>query len=271
MKDERLGLIYQLSMIVNQNKPDDADWILAKYFLENYTKLGKMNIYDLAEECFVSRSSVRRFCQNIGYENFKDLKDDFKKYDYQYNYFMQLTSNENYRAWMAGELAAMVAELNARMDTDEIERIADRIHDSNTVVFLSSYSSIMCLMEFQRPLILSGKLVRIITDTTLDENLLNSLDGDDLAFMVSATGSYAHSMTERMRSIKAYKIFLTTSRDKAIEEPYDKVYHLSAKDYSDVKSVYSKYGLEYFFDVLYSTYVRKYGKNTNTSEKSDKK
>lgn len=259
MSEERLGLIYELFLIVNQNRPEDPEYVLAKYFLEHYTRLGKMNIYDLADACYVSRSSIRRFCQRIGYDNFKDLKHEFKEFDYQYNYFMKLTSKSDYRSWLAGEIEEMVKELDYRLDTDEMERIAERIHDSKNVVFLSSYSSIMCIMEFQRPLILSGKLVRVMTDMTMEESFLEELTPEDYVVTVSATGNFARVMQQKLLSIQAYKVLLTSSRNQEIEEPYDKVYHMSAKDYSDVKSVYSKYGLEYFFDVLYSTYVRKYG------------
>lgn len=259
MEEERLGLIYKLFLIVNQNHKDEPEYVLAKYFLENYTKLGKMNIYELAEECYMSRSSIRRFCKKIGYDNFKDLKDEFKEFDYQYNYFMKLTSKNNFRSWLAGELENMVAELNQRMDTDEMERIAARIHDSKNVVFLSSYSNVGCLMEFQRPLILSGKLVWLMTDTTMDEDFLSQLSPEDYLMTVSATGNFARAMHTKLSSVQAYKVLLTVSRKQEIEESYDMVYHLSAKDYSDVKSVYGKYGLEYFFDVLYSAYVRKYG------------
>ena len=178
---------------------------------------------------------------------------------------MKLTDRDNYREWLAGELAKMVNELNQRMDTSEVDRIVERIHDSENVVFLSSYSSILFLMEFQRPLILSGKLVRVMTDTNMDIDFLLSLGENDYVMTVSATGNFARAVMPVITQLKAYKALMTTARISELEVPYDKVYHLSANDYSNVKSVYSKYGMEYVFDNLYSTYVRRYGtiiKNT---------
>lgn len=265
MQINRLDLVYSLFSIVNQNKTDDPDYVLAKYFLEHYTELSKLNIHEVAADCYVSRSSVRRFCQQIGYDNFKDLKDEFREFDYQYNYFMKLTDRDNYREWLAGELAKMVNELNQRMDTSEVDRIVERIHDSENVVFLSSYSSILFLMEFQRPLILSGKLVRVMTDTNMDIDFLLSLGENDYVMTVSATGNFARAVMPVITQIQAYKALMTTARISELETPYDRVYHLSANDYSNVKSIYSKYGMEYVFDNLYSTYVRRYGtiiKNT---------
>ena len=133
------------------------------------------------------------------------------------------------------------------------------------LVFLSSYSSILFLMEFQRPLILSGKLVRVMTDTNMDIDFLLSLGENDYVMTVSATGNFARAVMPVITQLKAYKALMTTARISELEVPYDKVYHLSANDYSNVKSVYSKYGMEYVFDNLYSTYVRRYGtiiKNT---------
>ena len=256
---KRLDLIYSLFLIVNQNKTDDPDYVLAQYFLEHYTELGKLNIYDVAADCYVSRSTVRRFCQQLGYDNFKDVKDEFKEFEYQYTCFTKLVKKENFKEYLATELESMVHELNQRLNMEELDKIVERIHDSKNVIFLSSYSSVLFLTEFQRPLVLSGKLIKIMTDTHMDIEYLENLEQDDFVVMVSATGNFARANEELMKRIKAYKMLLTTSRKKEIELVYDKVYHLSANDYSDIKSVYSKYGMEYLFDVLYSRYLRKYG------------
>lgn len=256
---KRLDLIYNLLLTINQKQSNDPNYILTQYFLEHFTELSQLNIHEVAADCYVSRSTVRRFCQQIGYENFKDLKEEFREFKYQYTYFTKLAKRDNFREYLTSELDAMLKELNERMNTEEIDKIAQRIHDSKNVVFLSSYSSVLFLVEFQRPLVLSGKLVKIMTDTNMDVDFLNSLEPDDFIVMVSATGNFATTNKDILKNVKAYKTLITTARKSEIELEYDKVYHLSANDYSDVKSVYSKYGMEYFFDILYSTYLRKYG------------
>lgn len=259
MEPKRLGLIQSLFFIVNENKIEDPDYILAKYFLEHYTSLGDLNIHDVAEECFVSRSSVRRFSQQIGYENFKDLKEEFKKFDYQYNYFMKFAQNDQYQSWLIQELKDMANELEHTFDQNKVEQIARKIHDSKEVIFLSSYSTLMELMEFQRPLILSGKLIKIMSDQNLNIDQLHALNENDFLVTVSASGMFAELISPVLDSVKAHKLLITASRAPSFLTFYDEIFYLSEKDYTNVKSIYGKYGLMFLFDLLYSVYIRNYG------------
>ena len=71
----KLGFLNSLIEIVNNNMEEDAATsVLARYFLVNFNRLPELNIYDVAENCFVTRSSVRRFCQSLGFDNYKELK-----------------------------------------------------------------------------------------------------------------------------------------------------------------------------------------------------
>lgn len=52
------GLLNSLIEIVNNESSDDPHAILARHFLKNFDRIGQLNIYDLAEECFTSRASI---------------------------------------------------------------------------------------------------------------------------------------------------------------------------------------------------------------------
>ena len=55
------GLLNSLIEIVNNESSDDPHAILAQYFLKNFDRIGRLNVYDLAEESYTSRASIRRF------------------------------------------------------------------------------------------------------------------------------------------------------------------------------------------------------------------
>lgn len=260
MHINRLSLINSLTSMINENNQDDAYFTLAHYFLEHYHELSDLNIYEVADECFVSRSSVRRFCQAIGYENFKDLKNQFREYDDQLHYFMANVDREHYRAWLTNEIIEMMKEMDQRMETEEVEVIVDRIHSSRHVVFLTSDTSTMSVKEFQRSMVLCGKIIRIVSDTYQDNDLLQVLDERDYLITVSATGQFAKAASDIVQSSRAFKALVTVNREEALKQPYQQVYHLSARDHSMEKSVYGKYGIDYMLDILYAAYVRKYTK-----------
>lgn len=53
-------------------------------------------------------------------------------------------------------------------------------------------------------------------------------------------------------------LLIMVNRDKRFWSDYDQVIYLSAKDKANLRTVYSQYGMTYFFDILYSHYVQRY-------------
>ncbi|MBQ2157871.1 MAG: hypothetical protein II443_04830, partial [Oscillospiraceae bacterium] len=60
---DRFSLMTSLLNVVNETSSESSANILARYFLEHLYELGKLNIYDVAEDCYISRSGVQRFCK----------------------------------------------------------------------------------------------------------------------------------------------------------------------------------------------------------------
>ncbi|OOM75302.1 putative DNA-binding transcriptional regulator [Clostridium puniceum] len=261
MNIHRLKLIDSLFKIMEYTDLGDPDNVIATYFLKNYSRLGKLNIYDVADECFASRSSIRRFCKRIGFENFLDLKNEFKAFDYQYNYFMKLHEKINYREWYAKEINSAISEIDEMITNEKVEEIAQHIYQSSRVIFLSSYSSAQIIMEFQRPLVLLNKVVQVMTDTNYNVEVLTSLQETDLIFLVSTMGNVAKANLKILPLCKAQKLLITTCREKSFEKSFDDIYYLTKEDYTNIKSVQGKYGLAYLFDILYNVYLKKYGGN----------
>ena len=66
---QTFNLLSSLLSILNTNDELDTDFVIAKYFLNNLNHLKDISIYKVADECFVSRSSVQRFIKNKLFHN----------------------------------------------------------------------------------------------------------------------------------------------------------------------------------------------------------
>ncbi|MFV0255543.1 MAG: MurR/RpiR family transcriptional regulator [Erysipelotrichaceae bacterium] len=264
MNTFRLSLINKLLKNINENHADDPNYILSEYLLKNYSKIDKINIYKIADECFVSRSSVRRFCISIGYKNFADFKKEFKQIDKKYSYFIKMhedyDSSTEYAEWIAKQIKMVTLEVDNNIKFSDYSEIASMIDIAKNVVLLSSYSSNKTLLEFQRPLVLNNKIIDVMSDNYFNVDNLLKLKEDDLLMVISTSGYYAKSILNLTENIKATKVLITASRDKAFVNQYNKIYFLSDYDHTSEKSIVGKYGLNYFFDVLYHEYYSKYGK-----------
>jgi DNA-binding MurR/RpiR family transcriptional regulator len=258
MHVNRLSLLNSLLSVINENEEDDAYAVLANYFLDHYSELDQLNIYDVAADCFISRSSIRRFCQSIGCENFRTLKNEYSDYDDKKENRLSYMKKDNFRSSLTQDINSIIAELNDRMNTKEVDTIVERIHQAERVVFLAADTSASAIKDFQQSMVFGGKVIRIISETFTDNTLLNKMTNNDYLMTFSMTGTFANASRDLVKSCQAFKTLVTVSRKPEFMEVYDKVYHLSASDRSSMADIYGKYGVNYMLDVIISSYLRKY-------------
>lgn len=259
MNANRMSLLNSLFSIINENNESDSDYILAHYFLDHYHELDQLNIYEVAEECFVSRSSVRRFCKSIGFENFLTLKNEFSMYDDKFQAHMEFAERDNFRKSLTEEINEMIKELDWRMDTREVYNIAKQIHDSRRTIFLTTGGPAGIVREFQQSMIFNKKVIYLISELYSDNELLLNLNEDDFLITISNSGIFAYASYPLIAESNAQKTLITLRRDPIFNKWYDKVYHLSSEDKSkNGVNVYGKYGVSYMLDVIYSEYTKNF-------------
>ena len=71
-------LRHALYAVLNASEPDSSDYRIANYLIENIYKKEHFGIQDVADACFVSKSSVSRFCRRIGYADFLAMSQSIK-------------------------------------------------------------------------------------------------------------------------------------------------------------------------------------------------
>ena len=52
------SLMNSLLTVFNSTEPGDPENTIAQFFLEHFENLDQLNVYDVAEECYTSRSAV---------------------------------------------------------------------------------------------------------------------------------------------------------------------------------------------------------------------
>ena len=258
MKNTAFSLMTALLAVMNESEPKEPYYVLAQYFLYHFDQLRDLNIYDVADACFVSRSGIRRFCQSSGFDNFSDLKSEADEWQRQFNYFIGYSVRPNYKEYLSQSIVEMMQEINSHATPAVMDKLAESIHASRHVVLFTSDFSGMAARSFQQSLVVMGKLVQIVSDAHYMLDYLQEMTKDDLLITVSATGNFATLMEPVVQKVKAYKVLITVNRDKRFWTDYDQVIYLSAKDKANLRTVYSQYGMTYFFDILYSHYVQRY-------------
>ena len=76
------SLISMWLLIINNALIEDATYNIVRYFIINYKKLDKISISKVASDCLTSPATINKFCRQIGFQSYQDLKSQVK-YFYQ--------------------------------------------------------------------------------------------------------------------------------------------------------------------------------------------
>lgn len=257
---DQFSLMTSLLNVLNEKNTETSSYVLARYFLERFDRLEQLNIYDVAEECFVSRSGIQRFCKSIGFDTFSNMKFiSAMERELSQTTYIAYGRLEDFRENSRQAMNKMMEELEMRADQEDLPGFAQMIHDSQNVVILTAECSSMAPRDLQQELLAAGKLIYLVTDSHPNFDLIQSLGSNDLLVVCSVTGNYAYAINESIAQIESpHKILVTLNRDSFFIKNYHRIIYLSDEGNDRQRSVYTKYGMGYFLDLLYNTYLRQY-------------
>lgn len=260
----RFNLLTSLLAILNTNDENDTNFIIAKYFLTHLDDISKTSIYELADNCFVSRSSVQRFIKSIGYDSYGQVKENLKEVIIHESAFLDYTDHSNYSNYIAEEINNMVTDIIKSSNSETFIKLNKLFLKTKNVVILTAEDSSSACRLFQQQVLSTGKLIRLISSANPNQSLLQSLNKEDLLMVCSVTGNFAIAINSQINEIKAKKCLITINKTAVFEDNYDFIYyignnlHISSRNIVQSKNVYTNYGLSFFFDLFF----HEYSKNT---------
>lgn len=252
------GLLNSLINIINEGSDGDTDVILSKFFLQNYNRIHELNVYDIAEECYVNRVTVRRLAQRLGYSNFKNLKEQFNNFHDKYNFYRFGIQTDIEGQSVATQLYKMALECDRHLTPEFLDHAVTKLNKSNQIIFLTFdvYSN-QC-SEFQKAMILSGKIVRVVSNKFKNNLVLKNMCQDDLLIVLSVSGFFSSVSVNLISSINACKVLITTIHEPLYEKCYNEIWYLSSSDQPQRRSVYTIFAFEYYLENIYTAYIKKY-------------
>ena len=74
------NLVIILLSTLNGEPKGSNNYKIAKFMIENIRDLEDYTLTELAKACYVSNSSISRFCRDIGLRDFNQLKNQIAKF-----------------------------------------------------------------------------------------------------------------------------------------------------------------------------------------------
>ena len=265
MPRKKYSLMASLLSIINENETDSSSYALAMYLLKNFAKLEKLSIEDTVEANFVSTSGVRRFCRSIGYNNFSNMKEDAYEWEYQFKKYIDSAEKFNDRQKIKEIANNIFQETDENVDEKMIDHLVDLIRTSTNVVFLASEFSVITIKEFQQSLVTFGKIVKIVSSSYVNEEVITSLKENDLLISISITGVYALNNADVVDKANCHKVLITSCDYDALSKQYDEVIRFNIGNDAVDSRIFSKYGIGYLLDLIFMQYVKRWKENKECS------
>lgn len=249
----------------NESAPYSVERILAEYFLKRFGDVKNLNIYDVSEECDVSRATVRRFFIKLGYRNFLEFKNDFTV-PYDISLFKKETQRISYLTEHTEEIEKIVTfyKNNTENILGNIRMLACSMANSENIYWFTGSSSLKMIEDMQMQFLYFGCFWDIIVNT--QNETAKKIAPGDTAIVLSISGVLADSLAEELSNLE-HPFFLITMNKNYKNPFYKKILYLCNEDLYQTPHeiseeaekkvvIYRKYSTNLFFDFLYYEFSR---------------
>lgn len=258
------GLIISLQQIINNsNMKNDIDYKISEYILKNTGK-ERLTISEIAKNCHVSKASVTRFAQNIGYDGFHDLKSDFDNISFEREELkidFKAKSPQNNDHKLTHELkkefeqvALDLIKFNEEINFVMIQKLCQLIADSENVYIISNMIPEKLSQNLQFTLLHSGKMTYSFPSIRQQNKIVEELTDKDLVLFVSLEGSHVakREVTLPITTSAATTVLLTQNPEMKLSSFFDHI--ITMGDHDIERS--GKYKLLLFIEYFSHFYLK---------------
>lgn len=189
---------------------------IAAYILNHLEEVRNDSIRELARKCFVSISSISRFCREMGLNDYSELReliaDTELKFEVCSNHPEPQMQMEEYIRSVQDSIRLVQESLNPQ----KLVQLAEDIHCYKKVSVFGLLKAETAAMNLQSDLLMLGKLTTSKVRYHKQIEYLEQADEDDLVIIFSYTGIYfdyqylPHRINKNIRRPKIW--FITSGK-----------------------------------------------------------
>ena len=260
------NLVIMLLSTINSEPKDSNNYKIAKYIIEHLRELEDCTLSQLAKNCYVSNSSISRFCRDIGFSDFNELRIQVARipiaYQKAHNKFKFKEFDENFcRSYVTSVCDNLNHAFTSPTIQKDIEALVNDLCTYQKIAAFGYMQSENMALHLQYDLQTSGKTIYTSLKFTDQIEYIKHADENTLIIIFSDSGSYFEHMFSRSVPLKhsKAKIVMVTS-NMEIELPYVTSYirYNSRHDYAS-----HPYPIMVIADMLCIQYAKRLKKATS--------
>lgn len=239
-------------VVANYNKLNNTDLHIWNYIDLNMENISDMTINDLAEKTNVSRTTISRFVNKIGYTGFSEFKYDLKNAQ-----IAQLTNIEG----QYKEICNIISQFVQQLSESSFEGACTLLYNSDRIfVYGSGDVQKNVGRELKRLLLSCQELVYDLENSILDPNILELLNDNDVIILISLSGNNESivEMAQKFK-LKGCKILsITNLQNNQLQNISDESLFILTPEMNYFYGQ-NNYKLTNLFYVLVELFIMQYG------------
>ncbi|WP_251158613.1 hypothetical protein [Caniella muris] len=230
---------------------------VAAYLLEHFGSLSQISSRDVMAAADVTRPELRSAVTTLGLADVARCGGEWQLFR---DFFLGYVASGGDAGRLRSEIDRLYDSVDAALGTPVTASLVSSLHDARSVVVLTADSSAAALAEFQRAMVMEGRLVRLVCESDPKEALLASLGPADLLVAVSTSGGSVKRCLDLLEGCGAWKVLVSACDDELVQTPFDDallIGHAMAEG-EPLHRVFATYGVAYLFDRLFAEYAREW-------------
>lgn len=205
-----------LEKILENPEVHGTNYNIAYYLLTHYDDIQSMNLQDLANACFVSSSTIKRFFMIYDLKKFAVVKEMMISHKRTRMVLLDTRKAFHKPALIKEMLACSLSnqQLNMIFNEDRLQKIGQMIFESSQVIFAGAEEMSSQLLRFRSDLSAMGKPVLM---SSLYKTGFITPQDTDLVFLFSMSGRTLEVNTALYQTMKAHPRVIFIGQNNSLQ------------------------------------------------------
>lgn len=179
-----MEMVYMiLFQFLRENQENETNVQIAQILIKNLNDVKHMSLEATALLCHCSPSTLSRFCQLLGFKNFKLFRTILNRPQLTYP-----TIDFNQQSYLE-HIQENLKQTDLYLKQDKINNLILSIHNAKRIVMLGFQIHQSFTLEFQCKMMMLNKYIEIANSLDVIEKI-NTLTKDDLVIIISFNGNF---------------------------------------------------------------------------------
>lgn len=175
--------------LLNSEANDTVNYNMAYYLLNHMDTMESMNIGDLARQCNVSKATVSRFCRDLGFESFYEMRMDFADNEYIEGALstVRVQNDEEYFT----DVKTFADQMLVNVTQEALDKLANMIMNHENVVIMGHIQSGNAALMLQHDLwSMCGRVTQVLNRPSEQQSFFEDVEKPTLVILFSIHGKF---------------------------------------------------------------------------------